>query len=208
MFESSRLNDSQLHAVKDILDFDKKVSIIKGPPGTGKTTVIAAVLSSLLAASHPHHYGYIVTQSNVGAKNIAEKLVKAGIRDWVILVANEFMHDWYVDQITCPYFFIFDIFGNAHLIYNRHDHLYTNIPEEFIFIPEGKKQAPHRRFTICTLSMLSNSHVCKRSQQVPMDILLVDEASQISMPSYNVIIQQYTKNLQKIGFIGDNRQCE
>lgn len=66
--------------------------IFAGPPGTGKTTVIAALVSSLLATTS--HSGFIITQSNVGSKNIAEKLVKAGIEDWVLLVAAEFMAGW------------------------------------------------------------------------------------------------------------------
>ena len=95
---SGELNDSQLVAVEDMLDLDKKVSIIKGPPGTGKTTVIAAVVSSLLANSR--HTGFIITQSNVGAKNIAEKLVTAGIQDWVLLVSSEYMKGWYVPPLV------------------------------------------------------------------------------------------------------------
>ena len=77
-----------------MLDLDKPVTIIKGPPGTGKTTVIAALISSLLAGSK--HSGFIVAQSNVGTKNIAEKLVKAGIEDWILVVAEEFMSGWCV----------------------------------------------------------------------------------------------------------------
>ena len=75
-----------------MLNINKKITIIKGPPGTGKTTVIAALLSSLLEGSRST--GFVVTQSNVGLKNIAEKLVRVGLTDWKLLVAADYMKGW------------------------------------------------------------------------------------------------------------------
>ena len=65
---------------------------INGMGGTGKTTVIAALLSSLLEGSRST--GFVVTQSNVGLKNIAEKLVRVGLTDWKLLVAADYMKGW------------------------------------------------------------------------------------------------------------------
>ncbi|KAH8117829.1 hypothetical protein DFH11DRAFT_1723846 [Phellopilus nigrolimitatus] len=86
------LNPTQTHAVQDMLDSRKDISVIQGPPGTGKTTVIAAYTASLL--SDPKATLWIIAQSNVAVKNIGEKLVNADIRDWVLLVSDDFLKGW------------------------------------------------------------------------------------------------------------------
>lgn len=89
---SGPLNDSQLQAVNHMLDENKDVTVIKGPPGTGKTTVIAAFVSTILATSRKCIW--ITAETNVGVKNIATKLVQAGIYNWKLLISSEF-NDWY-----------------------------------------------------------------------------------------------------------------
>jgi hypothetical protein len=37
-----------------------------------------------------------VAQSNIAVKNIAEKLLHSGFRDFRLLVSKEFHEDWYV----------------------------------------------------------------------------------------------------------------
>jgi hypothetical protein len=61
-----------------------------GPPGTGKTKTIAAAAHAWEARRLPV---WIVAQSNVAVKNIAEKLVDQGV--WFkIVVSKEFYVEW------------------------------------------------------------------------------------------------------------------
>ncbi|KAI5122763.1 hypothetical protein M0805_009845 [Coniferiporia weirii] len=173
------LNPSQLLAVQDMLDATKFVSIIKGPPGTGKTTIIAAYVSSIL--SQPKKTAWITAQTNVAAKNIAEKFLSAGISDWVLLVSAEFLEGW-------------------------HEHLYEKIPQANILTSANFKTAPICKIVICTMSMLSNNRVLAFSKSIPLQYLVVDEASQIPMTKYLPIISRFGKKLKKFCFIGDDKQ--
>jgi Cdc6-like AAA superfamily ATPase len=65
----------------------------QGPPGTGKTTVIAAVVQSKVT-EHPSNTVWVIAQSNVAVKNVAEKLADSGFLDFKLLVSNDFQFDW------------------------------------------------------------------------------------------------------------------
>ena len=59
-----------------------------GPPGTGKTSTIAAALEGRKAT-------WVIAQSNVGVKNIARTLAKEKYKiDFKILVSKEFYVEW------------------------------------------------------------------------------------------------------------------
>jgi hypothetical protein len=109
--ETETLNRSQRFAVESMLmDGSKempRVVVIRGtifhsvprpsslilssgPPGTGKTSCIAAFTRCHMAADRGGLW--LVAQSNVAVKNIAEKLVKEGCENWKLLVAPEFEH--------------------------------------------------------------------------------------------------------------------
>jgi len=65
--------------------------IAHGPPGTGKTTTIAAAASIWVSDKLPC---WIIAQSNVGVKNIAEKFFREKIR-FKLIVSQEFLVDWH-----------------------------------------------------------------------------------------------------------------
>ena len=94
---SRPLNHSQGTAVKKILSPDdvNRVVMIHGPPGTGKTTVIAAAVTSFHHADSTRSV-WIAAQSNVAVKNIAEKLCAVRFRDFKLLVSKDFHFDWCV----------------------------------------------------------------------------------------------------------------
>lgn len=96
-FPSTRkLNVSQAKAVNVILsnnDADR-ISLIHGPPGTGKTTVIAAAVTSVMASADRDRTMWLVAQSNVAVKNIAEKLASIDFFDFKLLVSKDFHFDW------------------------------------------------------------------------------------------------------------------
>lgn len=95
-FTERPLNKSQKLAVDAILSDkpSKRVILIQGPPGTGKTTVIAAAVVSIMASGNGQNV-WLVAQSNVAVKNIAEKLADVGFLDFKLLVSKDFHFEWY-----------------------------------------------------------------------------------------------------------------
>lgn len=89
-----KLNNSQMNAVNAILS-QVPITIIQGPPGSGKTTVAASTVMSIIRSS-PKRTVYLVAQSNVAVKNIAEKLADIDFWDFRLLVSKDFHFDWLV----------------------------------------------------------------------------------------------------------------
>ncbi|KAI0784599.1 P-loop containing nucleoside triphosphate hydrolase protein [Abortiporus biennis] len=182
---SSPLNDSQLQAVQHMLmsDNEHRVTIVQGPPGTGKTSVIAAYVESAVAAGRSGIW--LIAQSNVAVKNIAEKLDKVGFDAWRLLVSKDFKFDW-------------------------HDHLYRKIGSKVVQSDRFKyaqRELDKCHVILCTLSMLSNDRIDLFTKHVPMDTLVVDEASQIKVSDYLNPFNNFS-SLRKLCFIGDDKQCE
>lgn len=94
ILSSHPLNDSQQLAVEHMLSFDndKHITMIQGPPGTGKTTVIATYVCSAIASGLSGIW--LVAQSNVAVKNIAEKLADISFLNWKLLVSTDFHFGW------------------------------------------------------------------------------------------------------------------
>ena len=88
------LNGSQKKAIRCMLDQtdSSRTTIIQGPPGTGKTTVIASYV--LTAVSAGRSGIWLIAQSNVAVKNIAEKLADFGLTNWKLLVSEDFYAGW------------------------------------------------------------------------------------------------------------------
>ncbi|KAJ6623278.1 P-loop containing nucleoside triphosphate hydrolase protein [Mycena sp. CBHHK59/15] len=159
------LNASQRHALSRMTSTTPLV-IIQGPPGTGKTKTIAAAAAVWEAQMRPV---WIVAQSNVAVKNIAEKLFKEGI-NFKVLVSKEFYFEW-------------------------HEHIYSVVADNLIRTDEFAKD--HRgmgfmlggaRVILCTLSALSNPVLDQVGMflHVPVERLIVDEASQINIFEFMV----------------------
>ena len=88
------LNSSQQKAVNYMLSGkdDYRITLIQGPPGTGKTSVIAAFVQRALRSDKEGIW--LIAQSNVAVKNIAEKLMSVGFENWRLLVSKDFHHEW------------------------------------------------------------------------------------------------------------------
>lgn len=87
------LNDSQQIAIDAMLSDlnDHRIVLVQGPPGTGKTSVIANYVLKVLERNKGI---WLIAQSNVAVKNIAEKLMSVGFTDWKLLVSKDFHHEW------------------------------------------------------------------------------------------------------------------
>ena len=88
------LNNSQQKAIRCMLDQtdDSRVAIIQGPPGTGKTTVIASFVLTAVKAGRSGIW--LIAQSNIAVKNIAEKLADFNVPNWRLLVSDGFYAVW------------------------------------------------------------------------------------------------------------------
>jgi regulator of nonsense transcripts 1 len=205
--ESSNLNSSQDNAVQRIVseaDRDRLV-LIQGPPGTGKTTVIAASVISIIKNGSERTV-WLVAHSNIAVKNMAEKLVKVDFSDFRILVSKDFHFDWYVTHYSPLRY--------ADFLYARHEHLYTQLEHNLIRsdtfdedIVAASQRALGARVMLCTLSMLSNPHIHAFTRIIPVHTIMFDEASQIEVGNYLPVLHRFKTSLQKMVFIGDDKQC-
>ncbi|KAJ7678920.1 P-loop containing nucleoside triphosphate hydrolase protein [Mycena polygramma] len=179
------LNKSQQEAVDTMLSRSDthRITIIQGPPGTGKTSVIAAYVKEALQVQQSGIW--LVAKSNVAVINIGTKLMAAGFDNWRLLASQEFAHtDW-------------------------HGHLYEGIQSNFIRSDEFRMMPMSRikgcQVILCTLSMLSNRLLSKFTNQVPVNTIVVDEASQIEIGDYIPVFTKF-QTLRKMCFIGDDKQ--
>ncbi|KAG5651359.1 hypothetical protein H0H81_008928 [Sphagnurus paluster] len=179
------LNSSQQVAVNTMYSpLDKhRITIIQGPPGTGKTSVIASYVQFAIQTGDSGIW--LVAQSNVAVKNIAEKLVKTGFHEWKLLISKDFVFEW-------------------------HEHIYTQIKAENIirsdrFKSVRPKTLSNCKVILCTLSMLSNINIPVFTRLVPIKTLIVDEASQIEIGNYMAVLSS-CRTLRKVCFIGDDKQ--
>ena len=64
------------------------------------------------------------------------------------------------------------------------------------------------RVLLCTISMLSTSWLtkCGFTTVVPVQTVIIDEASQIEAGDYLPILARYKTTLRKMVFIGDDKQ--
>ncbi|KAA1467651.1 hypothetical protein DENSPDRAFT_257146 [Dentipellis sp. KUC8613] len=186
----SRLNASQETAVRAIVsaeDSDRLI-VVQGPPGTGKTTVISAAVESMSKAS-PERGIWLLAQSNVAVKNIAEKLADIDFLNFRLLVSENFHFDW-------------------------HEHLYEKIANNVIRSDEFPADivGVHRklldaRVILCTLSMMSSLKTPLFARVAPVQTVIIDEASQIEIGNYIPLLHKFKHSLAKIVFIGDDKQC-
>ncbi|KAJ7170755.1 P-loop containing nucleoside triphosphate hydrolase protein [Mycena crocata] len=182
------LNKSQQEAVDTMLSRTdtNRITLIQGPPGTGKTSVIA-VYVKVKAAIEQHQSGiWLVAKSNVAVINIGIKLLSAGFTNWRLLASKEFAHmDW-------------------------HGHLYQGIRPYFISSEEFRTMSAARikgcQVILCTVSMLSNRFLSRFTNQIPVNTIIVDEASQIEIGDYIPVLTKFTSTLRKAVFIGDDKQ--
>ncbi|KAG5643663.1 hypothetical protein DXG03_000543, partial [Asterophora parasitica] len=181
------LNASQEQVASRMISAEPLV-IAHGPPGTGKTTTIAAAVDVWDRERRP---AWIVAHSNVAVKNIAENLFKKGVT-FKIIVSNEFHFEW-------------------------HEHIYHAIEDQVLRSDDFatcsgavsiQRLLGDSCIVLSTLSMLSNPILDRAGvfQVVPLERLVVDEASQIKIEDFLPIFQKFHRTLAKVCFFGDPKQ--
>ena len=75
-FRNQRLNESQQQAIKAILQ-DEQVTIVHGPPGTGKTTTLIEAIIQLVKNGEKI---LVSAPSNTAVDNIAKGLIQQGVK--------------------------------------------------------------------------------------------------------------------------------
>ena len=201
------LNASQQLAVNTMVSDsdDHRITIVQGPPGTGKTSVIASYVDFSVNSWNTKGI-WLVAQSNVAVKNIAEKLISSGFTKWKILVSKDFHFDW---QDFSNIFILVWLSNN----FFRHEHIYAREIENYLirsdqfFESAGRAKLRDVSVILSTLSMLSNKFISKFTQHIPVKILVVDEASQIEIGQYISVFSAFKSTLRKVCFIGDDKQC-
>jgi hypothetical protein len=97
----------------------------------------------------------------------------------------------------------------------RHEHLYKDLDTKVIrsddFPADGNPVGLSRMFldcrvVLCTLSMLSVDKVVHVARIIPVQTVIVDEASQIELGDYLPALHLYSRSLRKLVFIGDDKQ--
>ncbi|THG92920.1 hypothetical protein EW026_g8158 [Hermanssonia centrifuga] len=182
------LNDSQRQVAAAMISHTEPLVIAHGPPGTGKTTTIAAAVDYWQREPQPV---WIIAQSNVGVKNIARSFAKKQSIDFKLIVSKEFYVEWHED-----------LYDQVKHNLIRSDDL-TRIGDRI----ETERMLAGSQVILCTLSMLSNPVLDGTGVYglVPMERLVVDEASQISVSEYMHLFHKFTK-LEKMCFFGDPNQ--
>ena len=76
-------------------------------------------------------------------------------------------------------------------------------------IYENERLLLGSRVILCTMSMLSTDRLtqCGFTKIVPVQTVIIDEASQIDAGDYLPIMAKYKTTLRKMIFIGDDKQC-
>ncbi|KAF7350700.1 Nucleoside triphosphate hydrolase protein [Mycena sanguinolenta] len=182
---ASGLNESQTRTLAKMTS-SMPVVIVQGPPGTGKTKTISAAAAVWEDEGSP---AWIVAQSNVAVKNIAEKLAQLKVT-FKIVVSKEFYVEWHEH-----------IYGSIDQFLIRTDELMADERGIAYLLNEA-------RIVLSTLSTLSNpglDHVGIFSL-IPVEKLVVDEASQINAFDFMHVFHKFRKSLEKVCFFGDPMQ--
>lgn len=92
------VNESQLAAVEQA--FSAQISVIEGPPGTGKTQTILNILANILLRGKTVA---VLSNNNSAVENVYEKLEKCGLGHLVAKLGNqENRKDFFVDLPPWP----------------------------------------------------------------------------------------------------------
>jgi len=202
---SFQLNEWQASCVNDVVA-GHRITLTLGQPGTGKTTCIAAVASSIAERSKAGSdtpLVVITTQQNVAALNVLRALMRAGYKNMKLVVGRGYYIEW-------------------------HEHEYSEQEENFIHVPvprskgnpdeedgedDGYSKPTPRLTKECAITILTLGYAAALAAGGSSDIVdghrvgavLVDEASQ-AWSAHALILDQAFHNMQHLHLFGDDKQ--
>ncbi|KAJ3138589.1 hypothetical protein HDU90_001031 [Geranomyces variabilis] len=184
-FSGHDLNPSQLKAVTTMLSAEKPLTLIHGPPGTGKTVAITAAVAASITSTE-HHFYVLTCQTNAATRNLAATLLKRGVSDFKIVVSDDFFVEWHEDK-------------------------YKKISDHVILSSNTKTDGfgdaiGPRTVVLCSVSQLSNANIISVLKRRRLTHLVIDEASQICIANLPHILTLYQDSLKRLTFVGDPKQ--
>ncbi|KAG8908762.1 hypothetical protein FRB99_003000 [Tulasnella sp. 403] len=178
----TELMPSQLRVARAMLS-EYTFSLVHGPPGTGKTRTISEVVKAWIKEDK---MSYLVAQTNVGVRNIAEALINQEVKNFKLLVSGDF-EGW-------------------------HEAIYVKLKPYMIsskqfrdVFKEGQKALSGVKVILSTINMLYNPllEMNKVFETIPLERLIIDEASQIFVGDYLPLFFKFRDTLKKVCWFGD-----
>ncbi|MCO5603395.1 hypothetical protein L7F22_057545 [Adiantum nelumboides] len=180
------LNPSQLEAWQHMLM--SPLSAVVGPPGTGKTTVIAAVARAWLQMASPGETLICAAHQNVAVRHMAEMMVKERMPGLLLLVSEDFYVGWHEEEYS----------------QDVRDALIVSGPQSIASIRSWLSRhgnAPPR-IVLCTLSLIGNDSFHASLMGNRVSSMIIDECSQAAEGSLIPALGSLPY-LQMLSVVGD-----
>lgn len=205
---TTSLNDSQMDAIQRSLN--NRVTILKGPPGSGKTSTIYELIMQLLDQFNSYPI-LVIAASNLAVDNIAEKLMKNHEKDLLRITSitkeSEYPTTHPLGSI-CLHNKISNLMStNAKDIQRRmrFDRSKVSSSEFNKFIEEqmtiGQSLVNNSRVILSTTVGIGGPYL-KKLKDLP--VIIMDESTQSSEPIS--LIPLAANNCKRIIFVGDEKQ--
>eukprot|EP00250_Pteridium_aquilinum_P016058 c22921_g1_i1 orf=647-3865(+) len=180
------LNPGQLEAWQHMLL--SPLSAVVGPPGTGKTTVIAAVARAWLQLAGPGETLVCAAHQNVAVRHMAETMVKERIPGLLLLVSEDFYVGWHEDEYTQDVKEALVVSGSQ-----------TNAALQSWL---GRNGNAPPRLVLCTLSLIGNDSFHASLMGNTVSSMIIDECSQAAEGSLIPALGSLP-HLQMLSVVGD-----
>lgn len=208
-FTKDTFNDSQKVAIQSVLN--NSITVLQGPPGSGKTSTIYEIILQLLDNLNTFPI-LVVAASNIAIDNIAEKLLVKHGRSILRIVSNEKEREYNREHplaSICLHHKVYDAlpmamkqtiddmrrFNGPKVSQNQYKKLLTKqIELSDIFIAQAK--------VIFTTTVVAGGNQLKSVKKLP--VVIMDEATQSSEPT--TLIPLSVPGVQKFVFVGDQKQ--
>ncbi|KAH7439247.1 hypothetical protein KP509_04G052000 [Ceratopteris richardii] len=180
------LNPSQLEAWLDMLS--SPLSAVIGPPGTGKTTVIAAVARAWLQLASPGETLLCTAHQNVAVRHLAETMVRIRMPGVLLLVSEDFYVGWHEEEYNQDVRAALVVSGS-----------YTNASIQSWRVQNGN--APPR-ILLCTLSLIGTESFHASLAGNKVSSMIIDECSQAAEGSLIPVLGSLP-HLEMLSVVGD-----
>ena len=179
-----KLNEAQKGCLADV-EAGVALSLTCGPPGTGKTTTIAAVAWSLATRARSLvPLVLICTQQNVAALNVLQALRRIGFEEVKLVISEGYYHEW-------------------------HEAEYDAALEPFMHVTGKNKKLPRvageRLITLLTFGLACSPVLEEVIDAARVGAVMVDEASQ-AWSGLSLVLDRFFPNLRRLHLFGDDRQ--